>query len=103
MIICLIAELIRKTLLNAILLNSISLYKLSQYFPKSYGRFDGDISVKLDSSNYATKADLKGVTGVDTSNLAATSDSASLKASLDNIDTYQLKTVPVDLSKLSNV
>ena len=31
-------------------------------------------------SNYATKADLKGVTGGDTSNIAAKSDLASLKA-----------------------
>ena len=46
MIICLIAGLIRKTLLNEILLNSISLYKKSQYFPKPYRRFDRDISVK---------------------------------------------------------
>ena len=32
--------------------------------------FDGDISVILDLSNYATKLDLKGGAGVDVSNLA---------------------------------
>ena len=33
-----------------------------EYFPKPYKRFGGDISVNLDLSNYATKADLKGAT-----------------------------------------
>ena len=42
---------------------------MSEYFPKPYERFDRDISVKLDLSDYATKADLKEATGVDTSNL----------------------------------
>ena len=40
---------------------------MSQYFPKPYEPFGGDINVKADLSNYATKADLKNVTGVDTS------------------------------------
>ena len=43
---------------------------MSQYFPKPHGPFDRDISVKIDFGNYATKAELKGPTGVDTSNLA---------------------------------
>ena len=43
--------------------------KMSEYFPKPYEPFDGDISVKLDLSNYATNANLKGETEVDTSNL----------------------------------
>ena len=32
---------------------------MSQYFPKPYEPFDGDINVKDDLSNYATKADIK--------------------------------------------
>ena len=52
-------------------------------------------------SNYATKADLKNATGVDTSKLAAKSDLASLKTEVDKIDVDKLKTVPIDLSKLS--
>ena len=40
---------------------------MSQYFPKPYEPFGGDINVKADLSNYATKADLKNVTGIDTS------------------------------------
>ena len=50
------------------------LYKMSQYFPKSY-----------DISNYSTKADLKGATVADTSNLAAKSYLASLKHEVDRI------------------
>ena len=75
---------------------------MSQSFPKPYDPFRGDICVKLDLSNYATKADLKGATGAK-SNLAAKSDLASLKAKVDKIDVDKLTTVPVDLSKLSNV
>ena len=46
---------------------------------------------------------LKNVTGIDTSKLAAKSDLASLKTEVDKIDVDKLKTVSVDLSKLSNV
>ena len=44
MIIHLIVALIKKTL-----------YKMSQYFPKPNETFGGDINVKFDLSNYATK------------------------------------------------
>ena len=54
-------------------------------------------------SNYATKNDLKGAIGIDTINLALKSNLAKLKADTDKIDIDELKTVPVDLSKLSNV
>ena len=64
---------------------------MSQYFSKPYVL-----------SNYATKADLKNATGIDTYKLAAKSDLASLKAEVDKIGVDRLKTVPVDLSKLSN-
>ena len=77
--------------------------KISEYFPKSYERFDRNISVRLDLSNYTTKVDLTGTTGVDTSNLAAKSDLASLKAKVDKIDVGKLNIVPTDLSKISNV
>ena len=36
--------------------------KMSQYFPKPFRRFRGNINVKVDLSNYATKTDLKNVT-----------------------------------------
>ena len=39
--------------------------KMSQYFPKPYEPFRGGINVKVYLSNYATQADLKNATGVD--------------------------------------
>ena len=75
----------------------------SQYFRKPYEPFGGDINVKVDSSNHATKLDLKHATGSDTSKLAAKSDLASLKSEVDKIDIDKLKTVSTELSKLSNV
>ena len=53
--------------------------------------------------NYAAKAGLKGATGVNTSNLAAKYNFASLKAEVDKMYIDKVKTAPVDLSKLSNV
>ena len=35
--------------------------KMSQYFPKKYEAFGGDINVKVDLSNCATKADIKNI------------------------------------------
>ena len=43
---------------------------MSQYSPKSYEPFGGDIKVKVDLSNYATKTDLKNVSHVDVSSFA---------------------------------
>ena len=40
-----------------------------QYFPKAYERYSGNVKVELGLSNYVTKTDLKGATGVDTSNI----------------------------------
>ena len=40
---------------------------MSDYVRRRYKRFDGDISVKVDLSNYATKTDLKNVSHVDVS------------------------------------
>ena len=56
---------------------------MSEYFPKPYKYFGGNVKVELDLSNYSAKADLKGATGVDKSNVAAKSDLASLKAQVD--------------------
>ena len=39
---------------------------MSQYFPKPYEPLGGDISVKVNLSNYATKADIKNISHVDT-------------------------------------
>ena len=82
-----------------------SLFKfiqMSQYFPKPYEPFGGDINIKVDLSNYTTKTDLKDPAGIDTSKLALKSYLANLKAKIDKIDVDKLKAVHIDLSKLSN-
>ena len=76
---------------------------MSEYLSNPYEPFGGVISIKLDLSKYATKPDLKGAAGVDMSNLAAKLDLPRLMAEAGKIHVDKLKTVPVDLSKLSNV
>ena len=76
---------------------------MSQYFPKPYEPFSGDINVKFDLSNYATKADIKNISHVDTSSFALKTNLAILKSEVDKLDIDKLKPVPIDLSKLSDV
>ena len=57
---------------------------MSQYFPKPFRSFAGNISVKVDLSNYAAKTDLKNVTHVDTSTFALKANLASLNLKLKN-------------------
>ena len=97
---------------------------MSEYFqePTCLG---GTVKVALDLSNYATKADLKNATGVDTSKFVKKVDLANLKSNVDKLDIDKLKhfqtnlcnfkskaykldvdklvPVPFDLSKLRNV
>ena len=76
---------------------------MSQYFPKPYEPFGGDINVKVDLSNYATKADVKNISHVDTSSFALKTNLANLKTEVDKLDIDKLAPVPVDLSKLGDV
>ena len=76
---------------------------MSQYFPKPFRSFGGNINVKVDLSNYATKTDLKNVTHVDTSSFALKTNLANLKTEVDKLDIDKLVPVPTDWSKLSNV
>ena len=76
---------------------------MSQYFPKPYEPFGGDINVKIDLSNYATKIDLKNISHVDVSSFALKSNLSSLKTEVDKLDIDKLVPVPVDLNKLSDV
>ena len=76
---------------------------MSQYFPKPYEPFGGDVNVTVDLFNYATTDDIKNITHVDTSSFALKTNLADLKSEVDKLDTDKLATVPVDLSKLSNV
>ena len=75
---------------------------MSQYFPKPYEPFGGDVNVKVNLSNYTTKTDLKEIGGIDTSNFALKSNLAGLKTELDNLDIDKLVPVPVDLNQLIN-
>ena len=92
MIILLIFGLIKKTL-----------YKMSQYFPKPFEPFGGNINVRVDLSNYATKDDIKNITHIDTSSFALKTNLPNLKSEFDKLDVNRLKPIPTDLSKLSDV
>ena len=76
---------------------------MSQYFPKPDEIFGGDINVRVDLSNYATKTDIKNISHVDISRFALKSNLASLKTEVDKLDIDILVLAPVDLSKLSDV
>ena len=52
---------------------------MSQYFPKPNETLGGDINVKNDLSNYATKADIKNIAYIDTSSFALKTNLANLK------------------------
>ena len=64
---------------------------MSQYFPKPYAPFSGDINIKVDLSNYATKTDIKDISHVHTSSFALKSDLRSLKTEVDKLDIDKLK------------
>ena len=76
---------------------------MSQYFLKPYEPFGGDINVKVDLSNYATKADIKNISYVDSSISALKSNLVSIKTEVDKLNIDKLVPVPVDLSKISDV
>ena len=69
---------------------------MRQYFPKPFRSFGGDINVKIDLSNYATKTDLKNVTHIDTSSLALKTNLANLKTEVDKLYIDKLVAVPVE-------
>ena len=97
---------------------------MGEYFPKPKSLW-ANVKVELDLSNYATKADLKNASGVDTSDFAnktnlvnlkseivkldidklknITIGLSSLKSQVDKLDLRKLESTPVDLSKLSDI
>ena len=75
---------------------------MSKYFPKLQNHKE-NIKIKVDLSNYATKADTKNITHVDTSNFALKTNLTNLKTEVDKLDIDKLVPVPVDLSNLSDV
>ena len=76
---------------------------MSHYFPKPYEPFGGDIHVKVNIYNYATKTNLKNISHVDASSFSLKSNFANLKTEVDKLDIDKLKPAPNDLAKLSNV
>ena len=74
----------------------------SQYYPP-YKSSSNNIKVELDLTNYAIKTDLKNIAHTDVSSFACKTNLAALKTEVDKIDVDKLKTIPVDLAKLSNV
>ena len=74
---------------------------MSECFPKPKS-LRAIVEVELDLSNYATKADLKNATGVDTLNLAKQTDLVNLKSDVDKLDIDKSKNVPSGLSSLKN-
>ena len=75
---------------------------MSEYFPKPSSH-EKNIKVKIDLTNYATKADINNISHVDTSCFALKTNLANLKTEVDKLDIDKLVPVPLDLSKLSNV
>ena len=73
----------------------------SQYYPP-YKSSSNNIKVELDLTNYAKKSDLENITHTDVSSFASKTNLAALKTEVDKIDVDKLKTLPVDLAKLSN-
>ena len=71
------------------------------YYPP-YKSSSNNIKVELDLTNYTRKNDLKNITYVDVSSFASKTNLAALETEVDKIDTDKLKTIPVDLAKLTN-
>ena len=76
---------------------------MSEYFPKLPKSYRENINIRVDLSNYVTKANIKNITHVDTSDFALKTNLANLKTEINKLNVGKLKTATVDLSKLSNV
>ena len=77
--------------------------KMDQYFRKPYEPFGGNISIKVDLANYATKIDIKNILHIHTSSFALKSNLACLKTEVDKLDIDKLVPISVDLGKLSDL
>ena len=74
---------------------------MSEYFPES--KFlRRKVKVELDFFNYATKANLKNATEVDTSKLAKKVDLANLKSNTNKLDIDKLKNKPSNLRNMKS-
>ena len=68
---------------------------MSTFYPKPYKPFGKGIKVKVDLSNYATKAAIKNISQVDTSKFALKTNLASLKTEVGKLDIDKLVPVPL--------
>ena len=75
---------------------------MSTYY-SSYKSSSNNIKVELDLTNCATKIDLKNISHTDVSSFASKTNLSALKTEVDKIDVDELKTLPDDLTKFSNV
>ena len=75
---------------------------MSQYFPKPFRSFGGNINVKVDLLIYVTKTDLKNITHIETSSFALKTNFPRLKTGVDKLGIDKLAPVPFDLGKLSD-
>ena len=73
---------------------------MSQYFPKPYEPFGGDINVKVDLSNYAIKTDIKNISHFNNSSFALKANLSNLKTEIDKLDIDKLVPVLIDPSKI---
>ena len=74
---------------------------MSGYFSKPKS-LEANVKVELDLPNYATKADFKKATSVQTSDFAIETDLANLKFDIDKLDIDKLKNLPSNLSNLKS-
>ena len=74
-----------------------------QYFPKPCEPFGGDINVKVDLSNYATKKDIKKYFACWSLNFCIKIKFSWFKTEVDKLDIDKVVPVPVDSSKLIDV
>lgn len=63
---------------------------MRQCFPESYDSSGWNVSVELDLSKYATKANLKGATGIDTSMFASKIDLACSETKVNDLHMLKL-------------
>ena len=74
---------------------------MSEHFPKPKS-WKPNLKVQLVLSNYATKADWKNETGVDTLDFSKKTDLANLKSDIDKLDINKWKNVPTNSSNLKS-
>ena len=74
---------------------------MTEYLPEPKSSRER-VKIELDLSNYASKADLKNATGVDTLDFVKKNDLANLKSDVDNLDIDKLKNLPNNLSNLKS-